>query len=264
MNIAVIGCGNMAFPIVTRIAKSFPEIIFHTFTPSKIKAQKLAKEVNGKFHETLDSLIDIDYWLIACKPQQLQKLSESLGDNFKEQKIISILASTNFLSLEKNLRTKDIIRVMPNTPASIGEGISLMSSSPNMDSKYIDLISNYFKACGEVINVDSEKEFDELTVFSGSGPAYVFRFANSYYKKLLDLGHEEELARKLVNQLFLGSSHLMMNDSENLGTMIDKVTSKAGVTIEAIKVLEKNSIDQIISDSIDGALLRGKQIAQDT
>lgn len=263
MKIAVIGCGNMSVPIVSSIAKVYPEIEFHTFTPSKTRAIELANKVGGTFHKELATIVDMDYWLIACKPQQLNDLSLKLGEGFKNQKIISILAGTSIESLSNKLNTNMIFRVMPNTPCSLGLGISLIMTAKNVKSEDKIKLADLFKTCGEIINVESEKEFDELTIFSGSGPAYVFRFAKSYFLKLKQLGFSDELSRKLLDQLFLGSAHLMKNSNEDLETMIDKVTSKGGVTIEAIDVLEKNALDKIIDKSIDAGIIRAKQISRE-
>jgi pyrroline-5-carboxylate reductase len=262
MNIGVIGCGNMASPIVKTIAVNDRSIKFYTYTPSKTRAKKLANDVGGVFIEELNSFPEMDSWIIACKPQQLKTLGEELSGKLKDQKVISILASTGFKLIEKYLDNKNIIRIMPNTPSAFGQGISLMMSSEAVTEQFDDQVFKLFSHCGEVIKTSSEKQFDELTVFSGSGPAYVFRFALGYYKKLLNMGIDETVSRKLIDQLFVGSSELMLRETESYESMVDKVTSKGGVTIEAIKLLESEDLDNMIDKSIEAAIERGKQISQ--
>lgn len=262
MKIAVIGCGNMAWPIVNTICKNEKEIKFFTYTPSQTRAKQLAKAVSGVHVSSLDEFPEVDLWIIACKPQQLQDLASNLKGRLSGKNIISILASTSISSLENALGTNKIIRIMPNTPSALGKGISLLVSAEGVTRDFESKVFQLFQYCGEVIKTKSEKDFDELTVFSGSGPAYVFRFALAYFKKLIDLGYDEAIARKLVDQLFLGSSELMKGDSSSYQEMVDKVTSKGGVTIEAINILEQNSsLDNMVGKSIDNAILRGREIS---
>jgi len=263
LKIAVLGCGNMASPIVKAIALEFGDVEFHTYTPSGSKSVSLAADINGNHHDVLRTIPRVDYWLIACKPQQLEQLVQDLGEDFKEQNIISILASTNIQTLKLSFSTKKIIRIMPNTPALYGQGISLYLSSSEISETENLQIKHLFGACGELIEVANEREFDELTVFSGSGPAYIFRFALGYYKKMIQMGYSQDLSRKLLNQLFLGSAVLMDNSLDDLQTMVDNVTSKGGVTIEAVNILEENRLDESIGTSIDSAIRRNKQIAQE-
>jgi pyrroline-5-carboxylate reductase len=264
IKIAVIGCGNMSWPIITRMHQAFSgEIEFHTYTPSKERSRLLSTEVNGVHHDELQSFEAMDFWFIACKPQQLESLASDIGSKIKDQKVISILAATSIAKLEKEFHTKFITRVMPNTPSALGMGIELITHSESLDISDQLFINKMFEACGEVLLLETEKEFDELTVFSGSGPAYIYRFALSYEKKLIEMGYSEHVSRKLLNQLFTGSSALMQNSEDKLQVLVDKVTSKGGVTIEAIKVLEGNTLDNTVSKSVDSALKRGKEIAQE-
>lgn len=252
----------MAAPIVRTISRNDKNIEFYTYTPSKVRAKELALEVGGVYMEELELFPDMDLWMIGCKPQQLKELGASLKGKLANKNIISILASTGFSSLETHLGTNKIIRIMPNTPSAFGKGISLMISNKAVRAQFEDKVFEIFNHCGEVIKTSSEKQFDELTVFSGSGPAYVFRFALSYYKKLIKMGFDENVSRKLIDQLFSGSSELMLRETNSYESMVSRVTSKGGVTIEAVKVLESADIDFLIESSIDAAIKRGEQISQ--
>ena len=91
IKIAVIGCGNMSWPIIKRIHHSYPDIEFHTYTPSKTKSKLLSIEVNGVHHDELNSIGKMDYWFIAFKPQQLEQFAVNIGSQIYGEKIISIL-----------------------------------------------------------------------------------------------------------------------------------------------------------------------------
>ena len=260
MNIAVIGCGNMASKVVEQIHIANNHVKFYTYTPSRTKAAELARKVGGKVIEKLDQFDyqKIDYWLIGCKPQQVISLAKDLDGKLKDKYIVSMLAATSLEKLENLFHSKNIIRIMPNSPIGLGEGITLYTSNIIADN-FINLIKN-----GSYnIKTKTEKELDELTVFSGSGPAYVFYFALSLQQKLESMGYCHEEGRKLINKLFLGSAKLMESTETSLHELVDQVTSKGGVTIEAIDVYKCNELNKISSQAIDNALKRTDEITQE-
>ena len=264
MKIAVIGCGNMASPVVEAIYKDNQNIEFHTYTPSQTRAIELSKKVNGIHHSSLNTFpSNICFWLLAFKPQQLSAFAQANSKFLTDKNIISILAATPISTLEKQLNTKFVTRVMPNTPSLHGEGIELILHSENVIEKNRILINKMFESCGFVYNVSSEDQFENMTTITGSGPAYVYEFALAYQEKLLQFGVEKDVARKLVVQLFKGSAILMENSSDHLQLMIDKVTSKAGVTIEAIDYLREQGLENTVSESLNKAIARSKKITQE-
>jgi len=113
-----------------------------------------------------------------------------------------------------------------------------------------------------VYRCENEEQFNLLTVISGSGPAYIFEFAHSYIKLAEQMGMNKNDARKMINQLFFGSAKLMNETEKDLGDMIDAVTSKGGVTIEAINTFREEKLDLIIQKSVSKASQRSEQITQ--
>ncbi len=264
--IAVIGCGNMASAIVKGINEKYPEVSFLTYTPSFTRAQKLANSVQGKAVKNLKELDAAEILIIACKPQQFNQFVNDFNQAFdlKNKLIVSIMAAIDSDTIAKKLNSKNIIRIMPNTPALIGKGISLMYAAGGVSHSHKDLIEKYFSACSEVYPLKSEKEFDEITTISGSGPAYVFYFAKTLADKLQTLGLEDQLSRKMITQLFEGAIDLIKQDqSKSLDKLISEVTSKGGVTIEAIKTYQDKNLDQITNDAIDAAIKRSNEITQE-
>lgn len=264
MKIAVIGCGNMASAVVKQLHKSNKDIKFYTYTPSITRAKSLAEEVNGTVVEDFNSFeIDlIDYWLIGCKPQQVDELAKNMSEKLKDKVIVSMLAATSVEKLSRVFKTNKIIRIMPNTPIALGLGVTLVKSSDELDGLVKDKFLNSLEAGSYIIETKTEKELDELTVFSGSGPAYVFYFAYTLEQKLLNMGYEQAMCRELINNLFVGSSALMKDTSSSLSDLVDQVTSKGGVTIEAIKEYRSNDLGNISSKAIEQALKRTDEITQ--
>lgn len=265
MKVAVIGCGNMASKVVELLHTNDKRIEFYTYTPSKTKAITLAKSIAGFQLSSLDDFDynNIDFWLIGCKPQQVKQLSLEFNDRLKGRNIVSMLAATSVTKLEELFKSENILRIMPNTPIGLSQGITLTYLGlESLESNFKPLLQSL--AIGNVlIPTQSEKQLDELTVFSGSGPAYVFYFAYTFEQKLVEMGYSQDIARKLINHLFVGSSMLMEKSSAPIGELIDQVTSEGGVTIEAIKEYKLSNLIEITSKAIDKALVRTDEITQE-
>lgn len=258
MKIAVLGCGNMSTPIVERIFESEPTLKFYTYTPSQTKAMELAKKVNGVHVKDILQFPSVDFVLIACKPQQFADLLNIMPEHLKSAHIISIMAGISIQRIQIGVGHDNIVRVMPNTPVKLGYGISLIYGKDN------GVVRSWFNYCGMTIEVESEKQFNELTTFTGSAPAYIFKFAQSYFIKLRELNQDEQSARDIVASMFLGASLLMnAGPSIPLEDLIRQVTSKAGVTEAALKVLNNNGVlDHLVSDSIDHAIARSIELSK--
>lgn len=265
MNIAVIGCGNMASAVVLNMHKQFSELKFFTFTPSFTRAKTLADATNSLAVKSLEEFdnIDINYWILGCKPQQIKDLAKELNGKLKGKKIVSMLAATQVNKLKELFGTNDIIRIMPNTPVKYSKGITLFFSENTIDKSFRDSVFKHMSAGSKVFNMDSEKQLDDVTVFTGSGPAYVFYLAQTLEDKLKTLNIPSDISREMINSLFTGSSSLMENSKETLPELVDQVTSKAGVTIEAINIYKASELDKITSKAIDAALERTDQIVQE-
>lgn len=265
MKVAVIGCGNMATQVVIQMYQADKNIKFITYTPTKVKALSLAEKVRGVCVNSINDInIDqIDYWLIGCKPQQVKDLANEVNGKLKNQIIISMLAATSISQLSEIFKTENILRIMPNTPIGLGQGITLINGSNNIVQSKKEAFIKTLKQGSYIIETKSEKELDELTVFSGSGPAYVFNFALSLEKKLENLGYNPTMSRELINNLFVGSSLLMKDSHLNLSDLVDQVTSKGGVTVEAINIYRSKNLEAISSLAIDKALNRSNEINQE-
>ena len=153
---------------------------------------------------------------------------------------------------------------MPNTPAFLGEGISLLLHSEKVSKEERDFVSTFFQACGKTFTLEDEEIFDKVTTVSGSGPAYVYLFAKTMRDKLTSWGLDEKTAREIVVQLFIGSSHLMDDASdETLDELIAKVTSKGGVTIEAVRSYQQDDLGELTSKALDSAYARSNEIVKE-
>ncbi|MBC75804.1 MAG: pyrroline-5-carboxylate reductase [Halobacteriovoraceae bacterium] len=263
--IGVIGCGNMASAIVKGIHAIYKDEKFLTYTPSKTRALELAESVNGKQVDELKGMMEADTLMIGCKPQQFDELAGQLTKSMdlKDKHIVSIMAAMPVETIKKKLGTTKVTRVMPNTPMLYNEGISLVLNSGTTEREETNVLK-WFSACGKVHMLDNEQSFDQVTTVSGSGPAYVFQFAKSMVDKLETWGVEQKQAREIVTQLFKGSTKLMeLNNDITLDELINQVTSKGGVTIEAVKVYRAEGIDKMTSKALDAAYSRSEVMTKE-
>ncbi len=259
----VLGCGNMAQAIIKGLHKENAPFQFFTYTPSIIKAQALAKDVDGVFVEGLSDLGEFDYYMIACKPQQLGDLACDLNNQIsKDAVIVSILAGTTVSTLEKTFSNNKIVRIMPNTPGLVGLGVNAFYFSDEVSIQSKNLLVESFKKFSEVFSFDEESKIDKITGFSGSGPAYIFEFARIMIEKMKTMGIEDEVAANMVKHTFLGASKLMVDSEDDPETLRNKVTSNKGVTYEALKVFKNENIENIFDRALDAAYNRTLELSK--
>lgn len=265
--IGIIGCGNMANAIVKGHHSKISSTKFITFDPTKEKSETLATSVGGKSANSLSDLNEASHIIIACKPQQFSQLSKDLADykvNFSQKHVISIMAAMPLENIVKGLNCPKVTRVMPNTPIFLGEGMSLLLHSEDVSESERNFVQEFFSTCGEVADIKDEKTFNQVTAVSGSGPAYVFLFAKTMVDQLVNWGLKEDKARKIVIQLFKGSSDLMKERSdESLDDLIAQVTSKGGVTIEAVNSYKESGLSNISSKALKQAEKRSYEMIKE-
>lgn len=213
----------------------------------------------------LDSNYQADLVFIAVKPQVAQEiLSEFAQEKIlnKNTIFVSILAGKKLEFFEKILGPEaKIIRSMPNLPIEYSQGILPYLSNQNISETELTDSHDLFKGFGLAFHIKDESSFDSLTALFGSGPAYLFLLQEIFTEIALNFGIEEENANKLVKKLFLGSSLMSNFSKENFTSLRESVTSKAGVTDSALKVLQKdNSLKNIFQEAIDAAVKRSKEI----
>ena len=261
MNIAVVGCGNMSSIVVRNLAKNNNNLKFYLYTPSNIRARELGLHIDGIVIKSFEDFksIEIDYWIIGHKPQQLSAFSSLFLATFKQQNIVSMLAATSIDKLEDGFKSHNVIRIMPNTPVSTKNGTTLFFAKKKCDGQFYSNVLSHFSNAG-VIECKSEAELDDLTLFSGSGPAYVFLFASTLNEKMIDIGFDSATSKSILLDLFLGSSELMSKSDLSFSELVSQVSSKGGVTAEAISVFRDMGLFNITSLAIDKAAKRSREI----
>lgn len=253
----------MAYAVVKNLSQN-KDLSFYTYTPSFTKAEKLAKEIGGNALRSLDDFraLEIDFWLIGCKPQQLRDLCLDFNKITENPVIVSMLAATDVNMLEESFQSKSIFRIMPNTPIGVNAGVTLSFFDKALPEDLVEKFKSIFSDSGLIICKD-ERELDTLTVFSGCGPAYIYNFADTLFQKMKSLGFEEKMSKELLDNLFLGSAKLMKESNKSYSELLSEVTSKAGVTIEAVKEYKRHDLLSITSQAIDKAIYRTEELSKE-
>lgn len=249
MRIGFFGCGNMGAALAHGFKKFDPTVELYFFTPTKTKAQQLAQATGGNFVEFLvDMPKDLDWYVLAFKPQSLMDFSFAFTPHAK---ILSVLAGVGIEKLSKKFQVQHIARLMPNTPSSVGEGANLLYGGFDITN-----MTDMLKGLGKLFVMRSEAELDAITAFSGSGPALIFEYARLFEKHLTAIAGENPQAREIIIQTFLGSAKLMekeIAEGNSFEGLRDQVTSKKGVTFEALQILEKNGLGNIMGGAFVAA-----------
>jgi|TARA_Y100000748_G_C15446130_1_gene469078 pyrroline-5-carboxylate reductase len=264
--IGVIGCGNMASAVVEGIYSKNQNIEFLTYTPSYTRAEALASKVKGTAVKEIKALAEADTLLIGCKPQQFLEVAKLLRESFelKDKYILSILAATSVEIHQQELGCTKVTRIMPSLPIEFNEGISLIYHSPEVEVSLKEKVNSLLTSASKVYEMKTQEEFNKVTVVSASGPAYIYYITSLFAKALEKWNIDGQTAREMSVQLLRGSTTVMeQKTKDSLDELVDKVTSKKGVTIEAVNTLKDQQIDKILFQALDNAYLRSQEIEAD-
>ena len=200
--------------------------------------------------------------ILAIKPQVLGKVMEELKGLFQPaQLVLSIVAGATLTALEQGLNHRVLVRAMPNTPAQIGEGMSVWTATTEVSREQKEMAQSILGALGTVIFVPDEKFIDMATAVSGSGPAYIFLTIESLIDAAVHIGLPQELARELVVQTVSGSAHLVQATGKHPAELKNQVTSPGGTTAEGLLRLEQGGIRALFTQAVIAAHQKAKGLS---
>jgi len=262
--IAFVGGGNMGEAILSAILArglSQPQTI-SVSDISEARRQHLEQKYNVVVTSSNQQAIEkADVVILAIKPQSLAEAMAGLNSQFEpNQLVLSIIAGTRIDTLRKGLRHGCIVRAMPNTPAQIGEGISVWTATPDVTEEQKEQASSVLGAMGKEIYVDDEKYIDMATAVSGSGPAYIFLFMESLVEAAVHIGLSREMAQELVFETLLGSGHFAQRSDKTLAELRRMVTSPGGTTAAALLQLENGKFAELVKKAVSAAYDRAREL----
>jgi pyrroline-5-carboxylate reductase len=259
--IGFIGGGNMAEAMIKGMLQSnIKDIIV-----SEPRAERRDYLTNTyKIKTTFDNKMTVklsDIIILAVKPQNMEEVLDEIKESLTDDKlIISIAAGITLSYLNSKLNKSKIIRVMPNTPALVQEGMSVLSMQECIHNKEMDVVRSIFMSIGKVL-VLPEKYMDAVTALSGSGPGFLAYFVESMIEGGIKVGLDKTISSELAIQTFIGTAKLLETGLQPT-KLREMVTSPAGTTAEGLKVCEEKNLKDIIISVIEAATRRSKELGK--
>jgi pyrroline-5-carboxylate reductase len=202
--------------------------------------------------------------VLSVKPQDLGSVLTELKGLLKHgQMVISIVAGARIRAISEGLAHNAIVRVMPNTPAQISEGISVWTATPAVTGGQLSQARIILQALGKEIYVEDEKFLDMATAVSGTGPSYVFLVAEAMIDAAVHLGFPRHIAYELVTETLRGSVAFAMRSGKHPAELRNMVTSPGGTSAAALYQLEKGSLRTVLSKAIRAAYERSKSLGEE-
>jgi pyrroline-5-carboxylate reductase len=206
-----------------------------------------------------------DVVVLSVKPQRLDKVLAGLRGSIQPGALVlSIVAGASIRKISSGLHHAIIVRSMPNTPAQIGEGITVWTASPEVSEEQHEMTRQILGALGEQVYVEEETYLDMATALSGTGPAYVFLFMEAMVDAGVHLGFPRRIAEQLVAQTVRGSVdyYTRRDDPVHLARLRNEVTSPGGTTATALYYLEKAGFRTAISRAVWAAYERSIELGR--
>jgi len=260
MRISFIGTGTMASAMIKCILEK--NIALNSEITGSAPTEKRLLEIKQQFgintsQSNIEAAKNGEIVVLSIKPQVFQKVTEEIKDYLNDSQVVfSIMAGIDIETLQKGLLHKKVVRAMPNTPAQIGQGMTVWTATNEVDENEKGQIKKILSSMGKEFFVEGEEYVDMATALSGTGPAYVFLFLESLITAGVHLGFSRRDATELVYQTTLGSVLFAMNSSKHTSELKDMVTSPGGTAADALYELEKGGFRTVLEKSVYSAFKR--------
>jgi len=259
--IGFIGGGNMAEALIKGMTTEGMKDIM-VAEPREERRQELVQRYGIKATLSNSSVVSsCSIVILAVKPQNMESvINEIAADIDNTKTVVSIAAGITLSYLQSRLKTDKIVRVMPNTPALVQEGMSVMSLCECFSGKEINIVRSIFMSVGRVMALP-EKFMDAVTAVSGSGPAFIALFLEAMVEAGEKMGLSRDNAAELAVQTAIGSAGLLDTGMtpERLRQM---VTYPGGTTAAGLKVFEEKGLKTIVSDALCAAKMRAEELGK--
>ena len=264
--IALIGPGAMAEAIIAGLLRkeiTLPEHILVS-GPRLERVNELRDRYGIQpFTHNGDAASQADVIILSIKPQRLSNVLPGLSSAIPAGSLVlSIIAGATIQTLSEGLNHEMIVRAMPNTPAQIGEGITVWTSAPAVTDDQREMTRQILGALGQEVYVEEESYMDMATALSGTGPAYVFLFMEAMIDAGVHMGFPRRIAEQLVTQTIQGSVSYYQHHKAHPAQLRNEVTSPGGTTAAAVYYLEKAGFRTALSRAIWAAYERSLELGK--
>lgn len=262
----IIGPGVMGEAIIVGLIKKkgIPPTMITAAGPRLERLQELSDKYQVLFSlDNAQAVQNADVVILAVKPQKLAVVMKDLQGKIPAHGlVVSIVAGATIQSLAAGLAHPAVVRAMPNTPAQVGEGMTVWTHSLHLSAEQHEFTQQVLDALGKEIFVGEESYIDMATAVSGTGPAYVFLFVEALIDAGVHLGLPRRIAEEMVLQTIKGSVSFYNQNQAHPARLRNQVTSLAGTSAAAIYYLEKMGFRTAISRAIWAAFTRSQELGK--
>lgn len=255
-NIGFIGMGNMAEAIVEGLIKTKtcrPENIYGYDINQESLIEKAQRLRFNPLSDLVSLIKETDLIFLAVKPNVIEGLLFEIKDDLHNKTVVSLVTGYDFLKLNNLLdKSTHHLTIMPNTPALIGEGMTILEKEHSLDSSEYHTVATLIAGFGKTVVLPAE-QFKVATAISGCGPAFVYMMIEALADGAVLGGMNRELAYQLASQTLIGSGKMVQETGKHPGLLKDQVCSPGGVTIRGVEALEENGFRNALIKAVKAA-----------
>jgi pyrroline-5-carboxylate reductase len=226
------------------------------------RAEELAGTYGVALLSNVDAAAGADTLVLVVKPQDMDGLLAEISDHVRPGALVVSLAAgitTGFLEGRLPAGTA-VVRVMPNTPALVDEGMAAISPGKHCDEGHLSEAEELLRSCGKVLRIP-EKHLDAVTAISGSGPAYIFYVVEAMIEAGVLLGMPRSTSTELVVQTLYGAATMLKETGQHPTVLREQVSSPGGTTMAALRQLDDHKVRAAFVTAMEAAALRSKELA---
>ena len=261
--LAILGAGVMGETLLSGLLRSGWTADQIVATDRRVERQvELVSRYGITMLENDQAVAEADTVILVVKPQDMADLLDEIRESLKpDTLVVSLAAGVDTESIEARLADGvAVVRVMPNTPAQVDEGMAAISAGAHSDQEHLDRVTEILSATCRVVTVP-ERYQDAVTAISGSGPAYLFFVVEAMIEAGVHLGLPRDIATQLVVQTMLGSAKLLRETGEHPTVLRERVTSPGGTTAAAVRELENLKVRAAFLGAMEAARDRSRDLA---
>ncbi|HEY9408252.1 MAG TPA: pyrroline-5-carboxylate reductase [Jiangellaceae bacterium] len=263
MTVAVLGAGVMGEALLSGLVRAGRRVDELLVTERRAeRAAQLTERYGVQVVSNVEAVKRADTVVLVVKPQDMGTLLEEVAPFVRpDQLVVSLAAGITTGFVEARLPDGvAVVRVMPNTPALVDEGMAALSPGSHCDDAHLRVAEDLLRSTGQVIRVP-EKQLDAVTAISGSGPAYVFYVVEAMIEAGVHMGLPRATASELVVQTLVGSAKLLRETGEHPTVLRERVTSPGGTTAAALRLLEDGKVRADFLAAIEAARDRSRALS---
>jgi pyrroline-5-carboxylate reductase len=261
--LAILGAGVMGETVLSGLLRAGWQADQIVATDRRLERQhELTARYGIKMLENTEAVAEAETVILVVKPQDMSDLLSEIAESIKPGTlVVSLAAGVDTTFIESRLpEGVAVVRVMPNTPAQVDEGMAAISPGSHSTQDHLDRVTEILSATGRVITVP-ERYQDAVTAISGTGPAYLFFVVEAMIEAGVHLGLPRDTATELVVQTMLGSAKLLRETGEHPTVLRERVTSPGGTTAAAVRQLEDHKVRAAFLRAMEAARDRSRELA---